>query len=234
MSSTILQIIQDVCGEIGLTAPTTAVQSSDPQIKQFVALANRVGRDLVKVFTWQALNTQYTFSTTAGIGTYPLPADYERISPQTEWDRTNHWPLLGPKTAAEWAFLQGGIIATGPRMRFRILKGQVNLFPLPGGAYTVAFEYVSNAWVLSAGQYFQRFQADTDTCLFDDVLMVAAIKLRWLEAKGFDSSAAADAYDRALSLCMSQDQDAPVLAVSRRQSPLLISPSNLPESNYGL
>lgn len=235
MASTILQIIQDVCGELGLTVPNTAAQSSDSQIQQLVRIANRVGRDLAKQHPWQALTTtQFTFTTTQGVGTYNLPADFQRISPQTEWDKTNHWPLLGPKTAAEWAFLQGGIIATGPRMRFRILRNQINLFPLPGGVYTLSFEYVSNAWVNSGGGTAQRFALDADTCIFDDDLMIAAIELRWLERKGLDSSAAADEYDRILSLAKSQDQDAPVLSISRRQSPLLISPANIPESNYGL
>jgi hypothetical protein len=50
----------------------------------------------------------------------PMPGGYDRMISDTNWDRTDHWRNLGPKSSQDWQFLQGGIISIGPRERFRI------------------------------------------------------------------------------------------------------------------
>lgn len=63
----LLSMVQTVCMEIGIPVPTAALTSTDPQILQLAALAQREGHELascpVKDGTWSALQRQYLFTT---------------------------------------------------------------------------------------------------------------------------------------------------------------------------
>jgi hypothetical protein len=139
---------------------------------------------------------------------YPLPADWLKQIPQTEWDRTNRWPLMGPKSPQEWQSYKSGIVYAGPRERFRIQQGAVQINPPPPNALTFAYEYVSSFWVVAADGTLK------DNCVFDDSLMVAGLKLRWKTAKGLDASAEGIEYASLLDQIKGQDQSAPVLSLS--------------------
>jgi hypothetical protein len=63
----LLSIIQNVCHEMGLTAPTVAMGATDNQTLQLVALMQREGKELashpVKDSCWTALQKLYLFNT---------------------------------------------------------------------------------------------------------------------------------------------------------------------------
>ena len=69
MSYTLLQLVDQVSGELGLTQPTAVIGSSNNQTVQFLALAQRLGKDLVRDFEWQRLVQAYIFQTTAATTT---------------------------------------------------------------------------------------------------------------------------------------------------------------------
>lgn len=64
MSYTLLELVDAVSGELGLSQPTSVIGSSNNQTKQFLALANKLGKDLVRDFEWQRLVKAYIFQTT--------------------------------------------------------------------------------------------------------------------------------------------------------------------------
>lgn len=164
---------------------------------------------------------------------YPLPSDWLKQIPQTEWDRTNRWPMLGPKSPQEWQSFKSGIVYAGPRERFRIQGNAFNVNPPPPNALTFAFEYISNSWVYSASGTAQtQFLADTDTTVFDDSLMVAGLKLRWRQAKGFDYAFDADEYSGLLSQIKAQDKSSPKLSLSPVAGNIYLSPMNVPDGNW--
>lgn len=166
---------------------------------------------------------------------YPLPIDFCYEIPQTEWDRTDHWPLIGPKGNREWMWLKGGIISTGPRLRWRISGDRFDITPLPAGGLEMAFEYVSSNWVgAGAGVYKPLVTLDTDTPVFDDMLMLYGLKWKWRQAHGFDyAQEYADFNDR-LQRLQGQEKSAPVLSLSPGKATPLIGPLNIPESGYGI
>jgi hypothetical protein len=49
----LIQIVQQVCAELGLNQPSVVVGSQDKQIIQFQALLNRLGIDVARQFEWQ-------------------------------------------------------------------------------------------------------------------------------------------------------------------------------------
>lgn len=302
MSYTLLQLVDQVSGELGLTIPSIVVGSPANQTIQFLALAQRLGKDLIRDFEWQRLVKAYVFttssavtatgdvtansaiitnlSTTTGLavgnvitgngiapyaeiltidsstqvtmntpatttGTtvsltfakqdYPLPADFDRMVADTNWDRTNHWRNLGTKTSQEWQFLQGGVISIGPRERYRIYNNNLRIFSAITTPYNFAYEYVSNYWVIPSGETTatqSQFEADSDTCIFPDDLMMAGLKMYFLKAKKLDYSVELMEFTRALSYCKASDVPVPAQSLSPSPMHQLVGPWSVQDGNW--
>ena len=65
MSSTMLQLVQQVTAELNLSVPSYVVGNPSQDVQQILALMNRAGYDLIKEYDWQALELEYRFYTTA-------------------------------------------------------------------------------------------------------------------------------------------------------------------------
>lgn len=294
-----LEIVQQVTDELALARPNFLIGSQDPQIRQFLALLNRLGADICTQFEWQKLNREHILTTVAiqttgdvvngsyiisgipstsglnnyyavggpgvapfaqivsvdsptqvtlnmplqqsGVGVelnfaqveYPLPADWQRQIPQTEWDRTNRWPLMGPQSPQDWQSFKSGIVYAGPRQRFRILNGSITVNPLPPNGLTFAFEYISNAWVRSvAGVQQSAILADTDTFIFSDSLMVTGLKAQWKAAKGLDGTFDLSEFRNLIEMAKSQNKSANKLSLSPYGGEILLSTMNISDGNW--
>jgi hypothetical protein len=62
-NSTLLQLTQQVCNEIGIVAPTAVVTNTSQDIIQILALMNACGYELLRKHDWRALTKPYTFFT---------------------------------------------------------------------------------------------------------------------------------------------------------------------------
>jgi hypothetical protein len=231
----LLTLIQTTADELGLTRPSAVVSSTDVQIRQLLALMNRTGEALMTEFPWQRLIKEHTFSAVAGTAAYNFPSDFDRPVNQSEWDRTNHWRLDGPITPQEWQFRKGGIVSSGPRSRFRIQGNQLKIDPTPTSVFTVAYEYISNKWVLDndGSTYKTSFTEDEDTALFKDRLLILGTKLRFFEIKGMDTTTLARDFTREVMNSQAQDQGAPTLSLARRTRSIFITSDNAPETGFG-
>jgi hypothetical protein len=294
MSSTMLQLVQQVTAELNLAVPTYVQGNTNQDVQQVLALMNRAGYDLVKEHDWQALELEYRFYTTAitinntydllnvgnvtglnsnysVVGTnvpqdtyvesvtgstvrvsqlasassiggtvtfsqtkYPLPPDFETITDNTHWDKTKHWQMLGPEDAQQWQWLKSGYISTGPRIRWRILGGQFQIWPPYNTQEYLGFEYRSKGWARSAtDQVKNSFTADTDTTVFDDTVMVLATKLKYFQIKSFDTTALMQDYMRYLSIAKANDKGSATLSFAPYPSKVLIGYANIPDTGYG-
>jgi len=65
MSSTMLQLVQQVTAELNLAVPSYVIGNPSQDVQQILALMNRAGYDLIKEYDWQALELEYRFYTTA-------------------------------------------------------------------------------------------------------------------------------------------------------------------------
>lgn len=172
-----------------------------------------------------------------GQTSYNMPSDYDRPVDRTNWDKTKHWEMLGPCTAQQWEWLKSGYISTGPRIRWRILGAYFQIWPVVVGNEYLGFEYISKNWVLSTSAAnnipdLQQFASDTDTSIFPDRLMVSGLKLRYYDAKGFDSTSLQLAYDEQLSIAKANDSGSATLSMAPRESGVLITWANIPDSGY--
>jgi len=69
MSYTLLQLVDQMSAELGLTQPAAVIGSSNNQTVQILALANRLGKDLVRDFEWQRLVQAYIWQTEVAVST---------------------------------------------------------------------------------------------------------------------------------------------------------------------
>ena len=165
---------------------------------------------------------------------YDLPPDFETITDRTQWDKSKHWEMLGPEDAQQWQWLKSGYISTGPRVRWRILDNQFQIWPVMNTQEYLGWEYRSKGWARSAtGEIKNSFTADSDTTVFDDRIIVLSTKLKYFQVKSFDTTALQQDYMRYLSIAKSNDKGAPNLSFAPYPSKVLIGYANIPDTGYG-
>lgn len=165
---------------------------------------------------------------------YALPTDYDAIVPRTQWDKSKRWEMLGPESPQQWEWLLSGYISTGPRIRWRLYGDYFQIWPPTTTAEYLGFEYRSKGWALSAsGAVKNSFTADDDTCIFPDRVMVLFTKLKYFEAKGFDTTALYRDFMMELETVKAQDMSAATLSFAPRPGTVLIGYDNIPDSGYG-
>src|SRR5690606_4519906 len=119
--ATLLELVQAASDEMALSRPNSVVSARSDETRQVFALINRLGRDLCRQHDWKRLIRQHTITTVDGQKEYPLPDDWKKQIAQTEWDRTNRWPLIGPNNPQDWQSIKSGVVSVGPRIRYRLL-----------------------------------------------------------------------------------------------------------------
>jgi len=165
---------------------------------------------------------------------YNLPADFETITDRTQWDKSKHWEMLGPEDAQQWQWLKSGYISTGPRVRWRILDNQFQIWPVMNTNEYLGWEYRSKGWVRSvSGAIKNSFTVDTDTTVLDDRIMVLYTKLKYFQIKSFDTTALMQDYQRYLTIAKANDKGAPNLSFAPYPSKVLIGYANIPDTGYG-
>jgi len=171
-----------------------------------------------------------TFSKTK----YALPPDFETITDNTHWDKTKHWQMLGPEDAQQWQWLKSGYISTGPRIRWRILGNEFQIWPPYNTQEYLGFEYRSKGWARSAtGEVKNSFTADSDTTVLDDAVMALLTKLKYFQIKSFDTTALQQDYFRYLNVAKANDKGSATLSFAPYPSKVLIGYANIPDTGYG-
>lgn len=211
-----LTVVQNACGEIGITQPTAVITNTDPQIKQILALANREGRNLARRGRWQNITQEATFTTVAtesqGAITTIAGADFSYILFDTIWNRDLKRPVFGPLAAAQWQQLKAQSMQ-GPFNQFRIRGNALRFIPTPTAGQTCAFEWVSKNWCQNSGatSNYSAWNADTDVGLLDEDVMTLGVIWRWKAAKGFDYAQDFDEYEKQVVTILGKDGGKPKL-----------------------
>lgn len=233
-------VINDVLLELALTDSEVADPyiSEDATVIQVRRLLKAAGRYLLRQYGWTHLRPTHTFSTVSGTATYALPADFARLVDQTQWNRTEQLPLGGPIPSQGWQLLKAAQSTGVVNFFHRIAQDKVELHPTPDAVNTLAFEYQSRYWVqpsAEAAPTSEEPSAADDILWFDGHLLSRLLKLRWLEAKGFDTAAALNDYQQAFDAATSADGAAPVLRLDRQPLSLWrpLDGHNIPYTGFG-
>jgi hypothetical protein len=224
------QSLTNVGTTAGLDNTYSIVGTSIPQDTYIDSVTNATTVATTQQASATSVGGTVTFSKTI----YDLPADYETITDNTHWDKTRHWQMLGPVDAQQWQWLKSGYISTGPRVRWRILGGQFQIWPPYNTQEYLGFEYRSRGFVRdAAGNVKNSFTADTDTTVLDDTVMVLATKLKYFQIKSFDTTALQQDYQRYLSIAKANDKGSANLSFAPQPSAVLIGYANIPDTGYG-
>lgn len=146
---TILAIAQSCAVRLQLPSPSTLVGNSDGNLMLLRAMIEDAAQAIRNAYTWPELHREYTFTLATSTAAYAMPGDFHRLLPESLWNRTETYPLMGPLNAQEWQRYKSGLIASAPRQRFRLKYWatlQFFLDPTPtsdANGQTCAFEYIT-------------------------------------------------------------------------------------------
>lgn len=235
------EIINAAALELGIPTAADPFASTDPAMLQLCGLLTTAGRQLTMRYPWEQLRKSHAIVTTgADTGTYELPDDFNYMVNQTGWERTNRYPLLGPSTPQEWAFLIGrGLISSTIYVTFRMNEGEFEIFPNDPvtDGLNINFDYISRYWVQPNGETegtVSKTETSDDTILFESELIKAYLKVKWLDAKGFDSTKAEKIFGELFDSYTGADKGADIVSAgnSPRGFPYLSPWRNLPDGGF--
>jgi hypothetical protein len=234
-------VINRAALEAGLLPSSSPVDDPDEAYIQLTGLLNSAGQELLELHPWQTFVQRYEINTTgADSGTYDLPDDFNYMIDQTGWDRTNRVAMGGPLSAQDWTYLEGrDLVSQTIYASFRQVDNKLDLFPQPPpDGLRITFEYIGRNWISEQGQDAPNRDtvgAGSDIVWTDPLLTIKFLKLKFLQAKGFDTTAAALEFDTLLASRTGKDAGAPILSASNsgRGFPYLTPYYNTGDSGFG-
>jgi hypothetical protein len=181
----LLTIVDDAARELSLTAPSAVIGATDLQTILLLRCANQEGKSLAGRHDWQAITTEKTFTTVATAEqTSSIAADFDRLIPETMFNRTRNRNVWGPVSSSEWQRIQSSLV-TLVYPGFRIRGNTILITPTPAAGDTVAYEYISTKWCQSSGLVAQvAWAADTDTSKLNEEAMTLGIIWRFKKSRG--------------------------------------------------
>lgn len=240
--ATVLEIIQNALGQLGLPVPSAAYSDgSNTTAQQCVRLLQGRGRRLCKptgTNRWEVLKREWICLTDPINTTYSLPADWDSFEDLTGWNFTSRLPMLGPATDPQWQALKARNLGSSTiSVIYRTFAGKFEIYNTFSTPQSLHINYSSRSWVMVNGApptYQDNITADDNVCLFDGDFLTVALKLDFAAAKGFDTTGLQADYDEMLEQAMNADTDAPVLNVALADTyPLISTQFNAPDTGYG-
>lgn len=240
MAKTLLRIAQDVARRGKFAAISQVVGNEADQTVSSVKAAILATGEALLEKDWELVIREHSFVTVNGQANYPLPTDFKRVISKTVWDKANFDQMRGSMTPSQWQAVRNSALGSAPFPRmFRIKRTDnakdFNIEPVPTvDGDSVVFEYGTKNWILSGATLFDDFQADTDTTLFPDRLMVLGALARLLDDTGFESAHIWDEFDDAFEHELASDVPAQAIDVTGLAgSPRFIGPDNIPDTGFG-
>jgi len=190
MTQTVLQIVQEFCGEKSLPIPSSVVGNIETSVTQIRYLLQKAVRELAEEGNWQQqiVRTTITATGTAG-GDQGLLSDiggFSSLIPNTMWNATQSVPIFGPVGDPRWQLYQSHNF-TGPAYQYRIEGGRLYILPVITAGDDITFYINSSYSVLPAGGgAAQDYSTLTDdsTFLLPETLVHKSLDYRWKRVKG--------------------------------------------------
>jgi hypothetical protein len=241
--STLSAIVQNVAQLVSFPTPADPAGDTDPAVIQMVQAVNLAGLDLISLNDWQELTKTHTISILAsspGISEqgFALPEDFYEFVDQTQWNSSMQWPAVGPISPQMWQSLL--IRQTLPTLSFywQVRDNMIYILSPPTPAQTLSFFYQSVAWVRdqdNSSLYKNRATKNGDTILLDSYLVTLLARVKWLEMKGFDSSAAMRDFQVNFENRKGNEKGSPILTMARSfQYPYIQPLQNTPDTGFGV
>ncbi len=197
----ILTIVQGAADLLGLPRPVS-IGSADTNTRQLLALAQEEGEELARRHDWRALIIPAEITGDGTARLFDLPVDFARLASGAALWRENTlvMPLVGPLSSADWVAVTNSI-TVGVQKAYRLIAGQIEIYPVMAAGEVVKLEYFSSHFVLSSDGLTRRaeWKQDSDYTGLPDRLIKLGLRWRWRAQKGLDYAQAQDTYEQELS-----------------------------------
>jgi hypothetical protein len=204
--ATLKGVVDACCSLLSLPIPTDAAGSSDPNIVLMRTCLNMTNLEMLNAYEWADLTKQATILVKNNSGTtppptgeayeeaYDLPEDFFRFIDQTQWNGAMRFPAVGPVSPQGWMTYMVFPVSANFTLTWQIRQNKIwFLNPPPDPGQEFRFMYLSRALVQDADNpdlYKNIATKNGDKFQIDGLLVTLMTRVKWLEAKGFDSSAA--------------------------------------------
>lgn len=203
---TVLSVARRVCLVVGLDQPDALMSSTDREYMEMARLANEMADRIMKVYDWQALLRQQTFTGDAVEEAFDLPDDYDRMPDAASmWSSRWTWAFNKIASTDEWleyqvvpyTFINGNWIIYGDQFHF---------LPIMAVGETIKFFYVSKYYAKDAGNVpKEAFTADDDTFRIAENLLELGMIWQWKANKNLPYEEDMATFERALNKRMLAD-----------------------------
>lgn len=220
---TLLQLINKFCDIAGLPRTSSVISSTDPQIIQIKELLEEELLDLGSRHKWQALNTIVEFQSilSENQGKIATIANgFEYLVNDTFWDTESQLPVIGPLNSQQWQAMKAAEIS-GPDYVYRIVGGDLLIYPAPSSVVTFRFEAMTNSPIRDPSQTTAQtvFLTDNDVVVLSERLILLGLRWRWKREKGLDYAELFNMYEFQVKDAMGRDGGAPVLSMQGLSKP---------------
>lgn len=234
---TVLDIVQAATRQMSILVPNGVYDAQDENALVMGSNINNIGAMLLahrKVF--QQFRREWSLTGDGFRTAWDVPIDYGRLVNNTGWSYAMSRPVR-LVSASEWAGYKVSRVALSVQPIFRLMGDQFVFATPPALNETITFEYLTRNWAIDGTNpalFKELCTRNSDKPMFDFTLMVIATKMKWREAKGFDTQAdTTDFNDRLLQVA---DADTPgdIISLNGGHGGPLVSGWNLPVTGYGL
>lgn len=197
----LLTLCQAAARQLNVAVPSSIVGNTGNETAMLLLrLASEEGFSLMRRYPWQVLTAEKTFTTVAADEqTSAIPDDYDRMIPETMFNRGTRRRVAGPLSAEEWQQTKATLV-TYVNPTFRIRGDALLMSPNPPAGETVAYEYVSKHFCKSSGGTTQAdWLADSDLGRLDEALMALGLVWRFRQVKGLSYAEDLNLYERRVS-----------------------------------
>jgi len=236
--------IISICKLVGHPIPVDPAGSDDPAVIQMGAAVNNAFAELLTQHEWQDLTVKASLPIVGDFAgqkekAFDLPVDFYRFIDQTQWNQGSQIPAGGPVSNQAWMCYTVRNWSPQLTLFWQMRNDKLNVlnppFPTP-----VNFEYMylTRAQVIDQDDptlFKNTADKNGDKFFLDGYLIMLLARARYLEWKGFDSSAATRDYLAIFNSRAGSDKAAGVLSLSPSYGIPLIDPlTSVPNSGYGM
>lgn len=173
---TLLSAANEVCDIVALDRFSSLVGLDDEAAYNMLSIANEAGQEIARRGDWQQImQTQTVVSSPAA-----LESDFQRVTGGGAVRTSDGLPVRPVNDAGQWAMIQSVPSTTA---WYFIRGGQIYFSPTSSGS-GASVDYYSKNWVTAVAGTRSDFDADDNTVLFPERLLVKNMLWRWKRQKG--------------------------------------------------
>jgi hypothetical protein len=234
----VLYEVQQACILLGLPVPVGVYDSQDATSRMMGAAVNLAGIMVNDAKDWQSQRFPVEFVGDGLRTEYDLPPEFDRFVDQTGWSTANQQPVM-VMSPQQWAMAKAQVGTFLVQPGLRVMRNKAVFFTAPQAGDTIRFEFINANWVVDGDDGITLKQYATknaDVPVWDWLLMVHAVRVKWLELKGMNTAAAQNDFTDRLAQIENSDQPGQVLSLNG--SPVYAVPylngwRNVPSTGFG-